>query len=385
MVMGSSIGAGMMALPLLGFKMGFFFSVALLLGCCVLMVASSMLTLEVNIAMPDEANGFNVMARETLGKYGSVVSGMLLICLLYFLTIAYISGSSSLLGPVLRDFGLSSSDSHCALIFTLVLGSVVYCGTKMVDCFNRFFVFINLFLLFFAIFLLFAHVRWGALTGMDKIHPLKLHFHYFILGAPIFLSSFGFQNIIPSLRNYVGKAQVGSLRKAMVAGSVLTFLIYFLWIVVAIGATSKSLLNVSVATMVNYLATAVDSKLISFTIRGFSNFVMTASFLGVTLSLFDFLACVLRRNATLQFGRAQTALITFVPPLLFALFLSHDFIFAMRYVAFFAALLFVVFPAIMAFSLRYKQSAPGKKMFLVLLFPGMVAITGLTVASIILL
>ena len=67
--------------------------------------------------------------------------------------------------------------------------------------------------------------------------------------------------------------------------------------------------------------------------------------------MFDFLADGFKRSNTLL-GRSQTAGLTFIPPLMFALFYPHGFIFALGYAAIFVTVLEVILPAAMAFYLR---------------------------------
>ena len=57
-----------------------------------------------------------------------------------------------------------------------------------------------------------------------------------------------------------------------------------------------------------------------------------------------------RKNT--RFGRLQTATITFIPPLICAIFFAQGFILALAYAAIFIAILEVIMPAAMVFSLR---------------------------------
>ena len=78
---------------------------------------------------------------------------------------------------------------------------------------------------------------------------------------------------------------------------------------------------------------------------------MTTSFLGVSLGLFDFLADGFKRKDD-RFGRFQTTLLTFIPPLAFALFFPSGFILALEYSALFAIILEIFLPSLMVYKLR---------------------------------
>ncbi|HLB57498.1 MAG TPA: aromatic amino acid transport family protein, partial [Gammaproteobacteria bacterium] len=106
-------------------------------------------------------------------------------------------------------------------------------------------------------------------------------------------------------------------------------------------------------------------------INGFSNIALTTSFLGVSLGLFDFLADGFKRANT-RIHRTQTALLTFIPPFLFALIYPHGFVMALGYAAIFVAILEVILPPLMVWKLRQSTTlhspyrAPGHPLLLAL-------------------
>ncbi|MBC8652981.1 tyrosine transporter TyrP, partial [Providencia vermicola] len=74
------------------------------------------------------------------------------------------------------------------------------------------------------------------------------------------------------------------------------------------------------------------------------------SFLGVALGLFDYLADLFKRSNHL-FGRIQTGLLTFIPPLLAALFFS-SFVQALTYAAVALSVLALIIPALLTLRVR---------------------------------
>jgi len=118
-----------------------------------------------------------------------------------------------------------------------------------------------------------------------------------------------------------------------------------------VGEHSFTSIGQSVGELIKTIYVIVNNKWVTAGINVFSNVAMTTSFLGVTLGLFDFLADGFKRSNT-RFGRFQTALLTFIPPLIFALFFPDGFILALKYAAFFATILVVILPALMAYKLR---------------------------------
>lgn len=72
------------------------------------------------------------------------------------------------------------------------------------------------------------------------------------------------------------------------------------------------------------------SDVISGTVKLFSALALITSFLGVALGLFECIDDLLSRAFKLKAGRITLGLLTFIPPLLFALFYPKGFILAFR-------------------------------------------------------
>ena len=96
------------------------------------------------------------------------------------------------------------------------------------------------------------------------------------------------------------------------------------------------------------------SKPLHFCIELFANIAVTTSFLGVSLGLFDFLADGFKRKNNKK-GRLQTACLTFIPPLLFAIGYPDGFLIALSCAALFVIILEVILPSLIVFQLRYHK------------------------------
>ena len=73
LIAGTSIGAGMLAIPYAVAAAGFFYAVILLLVNWLIMLATALLMVEVNTRQPIAAD-LNTMAKATLGKSGQVIN-----------------------------------------------------------------------------------------------------------------------------------------------------------------------------------------------------------------------------------------------------------------------------------------------------------------------
>ncbi|SQC93761.1 Tyrosine permease [Cedecea neteri] len=87
----------------------------------------------------------------------------------------------------------------------------------------------------------------------------------------------------------------------------------------------------------------------------FADFALATSFLGVSLGLFDYLGDLFARNRKAS-GRLQTGLMTFLPPLVFALFYPQGFVMALGYAGVALAVLALLVPSMLVWQSR-KQHA----------------------------
>jgi len=363
-LVGTSIGAGILALPMVSASSGFLMSLMLMIGIWVLMTLTALLALEVNLACPDHANGFSAMAYKTLGGLGKIVTWIALLFLSYALLAAYASGATVLLKSLLdTSLNINSPSNLSAILFVCILGGAVFWSTAAVDYTNRFFIAIKALLLIASIVLLMPQVDFTNVIGYSGLHSGK----YLGVAAPIFLCAFGFHTTIPSLRLYMGDKRK-ELRLIVICATTIPLMVYLLWLLGTLGVVplhgdgngSANFVAIntggsSVDGLIAAIATIVNNKWVVAAIKGFSNISMTTSFLGVSLGLFDFLAdgC---RIANSRWGRFQTALLTFLLPLIFALYYPKGFIIALGYAAIFEAILVVILPALMAYKLRAQDA-----------------------------
>lgn len=92
LVSGTTIGAGMLALPVSTGLAGFIPSIILLFVFWLYMTYTAFLMLEVNLWMGPHTNLIS-MAKNTLGTIGEGVSWLTYLFLLYSLTTAYVAGA----------------------------------------------------------------------------------------------------------------------------------------------------------------------------------------------------------------------------------------------------------------------------------------------------
>ncbi len=360
-VIGTTIGAGILALPLVCAPLGGFLSTILLLVIWALMTLTGLLVLEATLSLDAAACSFSSMAEKTTGYLGKIIVWLLCLLLLYALTAAYIAGASSLLRHLFSYyFNINISNFVSAILFVLVLGVAVFWSTRATDILNRGLISIKGFLLLVALILLMPHVDFSSLLTPEVVSENK----YLFAALPIFITSFGYHTVIPSIRAYVGD-KTRELRNIIIWATTASLVVYLAWILIVLNIVPLTGDNsfaeianqkTSVGGLAMAIAAFTSNKWgVIYSFNGFSNVAMTTSFLGVALGLFDFIADGLKRPNT-RLGRLQTASLTFIPPFIFAIYYPQGFILALSYAAIFVTMLEIVFPALMVYRLRYVKN-----------------------------
>ncbi|MBS0627000.1 MAG: tyrosine transporter [Verrucomicrobia bacterium] len=372
LIAGTSIGAGMLALPIVTSFGGFFPSFCLFTIIWALMLATAFFFLDVNLAVKGEPN-FISMTGKTLGKTGKVVCWIFYLLLLYALLAAYISACSPLFSSAfLSLFSFSIPSFIPPFFLPIIFGGFIYLGTQGIDYLNR-------------ILMIGLIVSYFLLTGSLPVHiePIRFMHNDFLaslLAAPIIITSFGYHIIIPTLTTYMGH-QARILRKTILIGSIIPFIIYLLWEGLVLGAVPLTNLTEAWTKGVaatDPLSTFLKSNWISSVASFFSFFAIITSFLGISLSLSDFLTDGLKIKKTRK-GKWLAIVLTFVPPLLFIFSHENSFYTALDYAGAFVAILLGVLPCLMVLTLknhRWYQSLYGKATiyFIMLLFLGVIII-----------
>lgn len=358
LIIGTSLGAGMLALPLVTAAGGFFHSLWLFFGTWLLTVFAAFLLLEVTLWLPEESNLIS-MARATLGLPGRLITWLVYLLLLYSLLSAYISGGSDLLHGLLVVFQMHTPRWLDSIIFTLILGSVVYHDIAVVDWTNRVLMIVKMSAYIILILLITPHVHLNNLIGG--------HFALLSSAVMVVVTSFGYSVIIPSLRRYFN-SDVNALRITIALGSFGALVCYLLWDFVVQGsvpsAGATGLIHIALSghatsELTSALSTQLGSQAISDSTRVFTSICVTTSFLGVSLCLSDFLTdgMQVRRHG---WHRWLVMGVTFLPPLVVVLIYPSAFIMGLRYAGVWCVLLLILIPALMVWSGRYmKKIASG--------------------------
>jgi tyrosine-specific transport protein len=353
LVSGTTIGAGMLALPASTGLSGFIPSVVLMTAIWLFMMATAFYLLEVNLRFPGESNLIS-MTHKTLGKPGEAVSWVLYLLLLYALLSAYIVGC----GQLLSDFAGNVFKAHFPLwiLFigiSLFFGTFVFFGTTLIDWFNRILMGCLILAYLILIGLGTCFIDFSLLTYQGWPHLAA--------SSSVIITSFGYHIIIPTLTTYL-EHDVRLLKKAIFIGSLIPYLIYLLWQLLALGIIPVNG-DVSLTSAMEkgiqvtfYLKRIIGNPWLGWAASCFAFFAIVTSLLGVSLSLSDFIADGLKIKKN-YLGKVLLIFLTFAPPLLFALFYPKGFILALRYAGIIIILLLAFLPALMAWCERFRAKS----------------------------
>lgn len=350
LVIGTTIGAGMLALPVATAQLGFLGSVVLLVSAWVIMTACSYIFLEVNLWLPPNSNLIS-MAGATLGKAGQSVAWIFYLLLLYSIICAYVAGGGDLFHYLLATRGIDVPLAAGSIGFTVLFGLVVFFGIRAVDYVNRGLMFGKLGALAILILLIFPFV-----SGTNLQHG---EIKYIVSPTTITVATVAFASlmIIPSLRTYFGE-DVKSLRKSIFIGTFIPLICYIAWNAVILGVIPlDGLLKMlhsssSNSDIVIALTSILQKKYITILAKFFTSICMATSFLSVSLSLSDFLADGLR-VAKRGLGNLVVFGGTFIPPVVIVLFYPDAFIRGLNYAGLSCFILMILMPPLMAWRGRY--------------------------------
>ncbi len=356
-IAGTTIGAGMLALPLASAGIGFSTSLMIMIALWAFMAYTALLMIEVHQHAEQDAT-LHTLAKQFLGTKGKWVASFAMMFLFYALCAAYIAGGGAQFGERIASFtGIEVSSTTATLLFTLIVAAIVTVGTATVDKVNRVLFLIKIVAMALVLTFLAPNVTESYLLSMPVEQGLV------IAAIPVIFTSFGFHGSIPAIVNYLD-GHTPSLRKAILIGSAIPLIIYIFWQVVTLGVVNQSTLleNQGLSALISTLSTTVHQSNLGQAIGIFADLALLTSFLGVSLGLFEFLGDTIKKRTNGN-SRLVVGLVTFLPPMGFAMFYPQGFIMALGYAAIALAVLAIFLPIMMAKKARSQAQESHYQVF----------------------
>ncbi|SFJ00502.1 aromatic amino acid transporter [Myroides guanonis] len=373
-IAGSCIGGGMLAMPIIAAGVGFIGIASLLILIWIAMCGSALLMVRV-YEFNNQEDGFNSLTQKYLGSFGNRIAGFSLLFLIYGLTAAYMSGGGSIVSNFLETiFGLSINPQLSVLLFSVIFGGIVSISTQWIDGATRALFIIKLVFLALLILAFIPFIKGENLLNM----PLEKGL--IITSIPIIFTSFGFHGSIPSIVLYLGGNQK-KIRLAFIWGSLLPLIIYLLWQFAVLGSLEQNTFMVFLKDdagldgLINSIREMAHNPKINLFFSIFAATALGTSFLGVSVGLLDYYRDLLKEGKLLSL-RLKASLLTFVPPLLFALFYPKGFLLALSYAALAGVILALVIPALLYYkAMRIHKLKIGILQYSLLLLIGILSLS----------
>ncbi|KAL3325319.1 hypothetical protein AABB24_039090 [Solanum stoloniferum] len=368
LVAGTTVGAGILAIPAVTQESGFLASAVVCIICWIYMVASGLLIAEVNVKTMCELGSGGVslvsMVRRTLGNTGVQVACWSYIFIHYALLVAYVARSSDILTTFT---GIPLWET--ATLFSLLLGGICFSGSqRTIGAVNGVLVF-GIIASFTALVVVASgDLHWEAL--------LKANLEAAPQSIPIIALSFVYQNVVPVLCTNL-EGDLSKVRSAIIFGTAIPLALFLVWDGVILGTiTTLGTEADKIADPLQLLRST--NGIVGPIVDIFSLLAIATSYIGFVLGLVDFLADLLKLPSSPN--RPLPYLLTLVPPLILSLLDPEIFFKALDFAGTYGVLvLFGLLPAAMSWSDRYSESTqtpnlpplvPGGKITILLVFGG---------------
>ncbi|XP_062170873.1 uncharacterized protein LOC133876640 isoform X3 [Alnus glutinosa] len=342
LVAGTTVGAGILAIPAVTQESGFLASAVACIGCWVFMVVTGLLIAEVNV--------------NTMCELGS---GGVSLLVLHLYTLRPSCGICGSFFGYFDKFSRHSIMGKCNFVFIDFWMHMLLrkCSQRFIGAVNG--------VLIFGIVVSFAALVAVASGDLHWDALLKANFEAVPMSIPIIALSFVYQNVVPVLCTDL-EGNLAKVRTAIVLGTAIPLVLFLVWNGVILGSITN--LEMGSGKILDPIQQLQSSNgVVGPIIQVFSLLAIATSYIGFILGLADFLADLLK----LPTGQSRPLpyLLTLIPPLVLSLLDPEIFFKALDFAGTYGVLvLFGILPAAMSWSERY--SNPSSSMKLAQLVPG---------------
>lgn len=352
LIAGTSIGAAMLAMPIMTGLFGFFGTVLIMLLCWAVMYWMSLVILEASLQFAD-GTSFVSMSQKVLGRAGVTTTWITFLLLFYALVAAYLSGSGKIIIDMLDHmFALSIPQSLDILPLLLFFAPLIYLGLGMVDAVNRW--------LMVGMILSYVVIVFWLVPRIDTENLALIDWRFSLLSFSVVVTSFGYHVIIPTITTYLHR-DIKKIRICLLYGSLIPLVIYLLWELIILGTLpiqgSNGLAHAYIhdVPLSRILRIQMQSDAVAYCAQAFSIFAIVTSFLGVAQGLFDFLKDGLHIQNSLT-KKNLAFVLTFLPPILLVLFFESSFIVLLEYAGALVSVILGIIPILIVWQLRARNA-----------------------------
>ena len=287
---GTTVGAGILALPAVTWEAGLLPSTAMLIGVWLFAVISALLLAEVSVRSIHRLGrpglGLLAMVASTLGQPGARVAGGLYLFLHYALLVAYMAEGGGILANAIANLGIMASPVPAwvgSVLFAALFGGILYFGRqRLVDTLNSAFVLIVI----------------GSFMGLlvlsaGQVNPSSYQvqdWHALSPAISVMFVALFFHNVIPVITTQL-EGDVKKIRQSILLGSAVPLTMFLIWNAVILGSVNVEFLHSLAAEgkgfdPLSVLRSGSAGAWLGVTLSIFSEFAIATSFIGFTSGLF---------------------------------------------------------------------------------------------------
>ncbi|MEL6902965.1 MAG: aromatic amino acid transport family protein [Cyanobacteria bacterium J06606_4] len=365
LIAGTTVGAGILALPAVTLPAGVLPSTTLMVGVWLYMLIAALLIAEANIRIMRQIGqpGLGLLAtvKATLGSSGAIAASLIYLFIHYALLIAYTARGGDILASALTNLWAQLSPGASIprwaghVVFTTLFGGILYRGN------NRFITFVNS-LLVTAVIIAFIGLLSLTLGQVQPSHWLPQHWEAVGLAIPVMVVAFVYHNVIPVITTEL-EGDGDRVRQAIFLGSLVPLAMFVLWNGVILGSVevaSATPGNIGeLIDPIELLRQGRSHPLLGVIVAIFSEVAIATSFIGFVVGLLSVFQDLLGPSNIDQSDRPQNkqlfryALIL-LPPLALSVIDPNIFFQAIDFAgAFGTSILFGIIPALMVWQLRH--------------------------------
>ncbi|KAM3287945.1 tyrosine-specific transport system [Capsicum chacoense] len=284
LIIGTSIGSGILALPQKTSLAGLIPSSIAMTMCWAFLLIEALLLVEINVGLLKrnkvkfeeselEVISIRTMAEETLGEWGGALATVTYVFLGYTSMIAYISKSGEILCHL-----INLPESVLGFLFTSLFTILISVGgTKAIDQVNQWLTALMIGLLVAIEVLIILYGGWSGDEGSSdwgEVPP----------AIPVLIFSLVYHDLAPVLCAYL-EGDLKRIRASVLIGGLVPLLALLVWDAIAFGLSSQ----------VDHVADPVELLLrvkwsgVSYMVQAFSLLAVGTSLIGTLLSFFEFL------------------------------------------------------------------------------------------------
>ena len=363
LVAGTTVGAGILALPAVTLPAGVIPSTVLLMAVWLYALMAAFLMVEVNVqticSLGRPGLGLLAMANCTLGSLGARVAGGAYLFLHYTLLVAYMAQGGEILASILEPWlalALPWPSWVGPLIFAAVFGSLLYFGSdRLIARLNSLFVAV--------VIAAFMGLLVLSTTHLEPSRVLIQDWHAISPAVSVMLVTLCYHTVVPLITTQL-EGDVPKIRRSILVGSAIPLTMFLLWnAVILCSMTPELSANAAVdAPVFDPLAVLRQGSAgagLSVMVSVFSEFAIATSFIGFTYGLLDFFKDLWHVSLADDRHRLSLYALVLVPAILLATLNPDIFFAALDYAGTFSISLLVgIIPAMMAWKLRVQLGHP---------------------------